>query len=134
MFVRLTFPLLVNSVVPGVFYPGSCLRSSDLLGSALPPRLDFSIVDTFAYSRLPSKHSSFPRFGSHVFRGGGAPTLLTQARLPRKTLVSQTRIVDFAFLGCITASQCCWQACMSASTSSRINRCHEGTLVHARTL
>ena len=34
--------------VPGVFYPGSCLRSSDVLGAALQPRLEFSIVDTFA--------------------------------------------------------------------------------------
>ena len=50
------------------------------------PRLDFSIVDTFAYSRVPSKHSSSPHFGSHVFRGGGVPTLLPQARLPRETI------------------------------------------------
>ena len=64
--------------VPGVFYGGSCLRSSDVLSSALPPRLDFSIVDTFAYSRVPSEHFFSPRFGSHVFRGGGVPTLLPQ--------------------------------------------------------
>ena len=44
--------------VPGVFYPGYCLRSSDVLGVALPPRLDFSIVDTFAYLRMPSEYSS----------------------------------------------------------------------------
>ena len=53
--------------VPGVFYPGSRLRSSDVLGAALPPRLDFSIVDTSAYLlRVPSEHSSSPRFGSRV--------------------------------------------------------------------
>ena len=68
--------------VPGVFYPASCLRSSDVLGAALPPRLDFSIVDTFVYSRVPSEHSSSPHFGSHVFRGGGVPTLLPQAYRP----------------------------------------------------
>ena len=113
--------------VPGVFYPGSRLRSSDVLGAALPPRLDFSIVDTFAYPRVPSsEHSSYPRFGSHVFRGSGITTLLPQARLPRETI------------------SLCWGASppvdavgrltLSASTSSRINRCHEGTLIHARTL
>ena len=73
-------------LVPGVFYPGSCLRSSDVLGAAFPIRLDFSIVDTFAYSRVPSEHSSSPLFGSHVFRGGGVSTLLPQARLPRETI------------------------------------------------
>ena len=62
-------------------------RSSDVFGAALPSRLDFSIVDTTsAYSRMPSEHASSPRFGSHVFRGGGVPTLLPQARLPRETI------------------------------------------------
>ena len=113
--------------VLSVFYPSSCLRSSDVLGAALPPRLDFSIADTFPYSRVPSEHSSSPRFGPHVFRGGGVPTLLPQARLlPRETI------------------SLCWDAsppvdavgrlALSASTSFRINRCHEGTLIHARTL
>ena len=41
---------------------------------------------------------------------------------------------DFALLGYITASRCCWQIALSSSTSSRINQCHEGTLIHARTL
>ena len=59
---------------------GSCLRSSDVLGAALPPRLDFSIVDTFAYSRVPSEHSSSPRFGSHVFHGGDVPTNICYRR------------------------------------------------------
>ena len=72
--------------VPGASYPCSCLRSSDVLGTALPRRLDFSIVDTPAYSRVPSEHSPSPRFGSHVFRGGGVPTLLPQARLTRETI------------------------------------------------
>ena len=73
---------------PGVFYSGSCLRPADVLGTGmkLPPRLDFSIVDTFAYPRVPSEHCSSPRFGSHVFCGGGIPTLLPQARLPRETI------------------------------------------------
>ena len=62
--------------------------ASDMLGAVIiPPRLDFSIVDTVAYSRVPSEHSSSPRFGSHVFRGGGVPTLLPQARLPRETIL-----------------------------------------------
>ena len=106
--------------VPGASYPGSCLRFSDVLGRALPPRLDFSIVVTSAYSREPSEHSSSPRFGSHVFRGDGVPTLLPQARLPRETI------------------SLCWGAlppvdavgglALSASTSSRINRCHESSI------
>ena len=59
--------------VPGV-YPGSCLDSFDMLGATLPPRLDFFTVDTFAYSCVTSEHPYYsPRFGSHVFRGGGAP-------------------------------------------------------------
>ena len=100
--------------VPAVCYPGSCHTSSDVLGTAFPPRLDFSIVHTVAYSRVPSEHSSSPRFGSHVFRGGDVPTLLPQARLPRETI------------------SLCWGlsspvnavgrlALLSASTSSRIN-------------
>ena len=72
--------------VPGASYPGSCLRSSDMLGTVLPRRLDFSIVDTSVYSRVPSEHSSSPRFESYVFRGDGVPTLLSQARLPRETI------------------------------------------------
>ena len=134
-FLSVRFPLRFSKQVPsafhsvlqaGVFYPCFCLRSSDVLGAALPPRLDFSIVDTFAYSRVPSEHSSSPPFVSHVFRGGGVPTLLPQARLPREMI------------------SLCWGAsppvdavgrlALSASTSSRINRCHEGTLIHARTL
>ena len=112
--------------VPGVFYLSFCLRCSDVLGAALPPYLDFSIVDTFAYSRVPSEHSSSPRFRSHVFRGGGVPTLLPQARLPRETI------------------SLCWGAsppvdavgrfALSASTSSRINQYHEEALIRARTL
>ena len=85
------------------------------------------IVDTFAYSRVLSEHSSSPRFEPPVFRGGDALTLLPpQARLPRETI------------------SLCWGAsppvdavgrlALSASTSSRINRCPEGTFIHARTL
>ena len=99
--------------VPRCLLPGSCPRSTDILSAALPPRLDFSIVDTFAYSRVPSEHSSSPRFGSHVFSGGSIPTLLPQARLPQETI------------------SLCWGAsppvdavgrlALSASTSSGIN-------------
>ena len=119
-------PFAFRSVPPGVSYPGSCLPSSDVLGAAIPPRLDFSIVDTVAYSRIPFEHSSSPRFGSHVFRGDDVPTLLPQARLPRETISlcwgssPQVDAVD--------------RLALSASTSSRINQCHEGTLIHARTL
>ena len=101
--------------VPGVFYPGSCLRSSNVLGAALPPRLDFSIIDTFAYSRVPSEHSPSPRFGSHVFRGG-APTLPSQARLPRETIS--------LCWGASPPGEAVGRLALSASTSSRINRCH----------
>ena len=104
----------------------SCLHSSDVLGAALSPRLDFSIVDTFPFSRVPSKHSSFPRFGSHVFRGGGVPTLLPQARLPRKT-------ISFCW-GASPPVDAVGRLALSASTSSRINRRHEDALIHARTL
>ena len=107
-----------------VTQPYSIIVSST--SALIPPRLDFSIVDTSAHSRVPSEHSSSPRFGSHVFRGGGVSTLLPQARLPRETI------------------SLCWGAsppvdavgrlAQSASTSSRINRCHEGALIHARTL
>ena len=51
-----------------------------------------------------------PRFGSHIFRAGVVPTLLP----PPVDAVGRLAL--------------------SASTSSRINRCHEGTLIHARTL
>ena len=111
---------------PGVFYPSSCLCSSEVFGAPLLPRPDFSINDFFAYSREPSEHSSTPRFESHVFRGVGTPTLLLQERLPRET------------------TSLCWSAsppadavgrlALSASTSFRINRCHEGALIHAITL
>ena len=96
-------PFACRSVSPGVSYPGSRLPSSDVLGAALPPGLEFSIVDTVVYSRTPSEQSSSPRFGSHVFRGVDVPTLLPQARLPRKT--------NSLCWGLIAASRCCWQAC-----------------------
>ena len=79
--------------VPGV-YLGSCLHSFDVLSAALPPCLDFSIVDTFAYSRVISEHFYPARFRSHVFRGGGVST----ARTPGN---------DFALLGCIVVVVCC---------------------------
>ena len=89
--------------VPGVFYPSSCLRSSDVLGAVLLTRLDFTTVDTFAYPRVPSRHPYSLRFGSHFIRGEAVRTLLPQVRLPRETISLK--------LGCITISRCCWQAC-----------------------
>ena len=60
---------------------------SDVLWlQALPPRLDLSILDSFSSSRVASEHSSSPRLGSHVFRGGWRPNLPPQARLPRETI------------------------------------------------
>ena len=53
---------------------GSCLGSSDVWGVALPPRLDFSTVDTFSYMRVISEYISSLCLGFHVFRGGGIPT------------------------------------------------------------
>ena len=112
--------------VPGVFYPCSCLPSSDVLRAAIPPRLYFSIVDTVAYSLVPSEHSSSSRFVSHVFRGGDVLTLLPQARLPRE-------MISLCW-GSSPPVDAVGRLALSTSTSSRINRCHEGTLVHARTL
>ena len=51
-----------------------------------------------------------------LFRGGGVSTLQPQAQLPRETILL------------------CWGASPPVSTSSRINRCHEGTLIRAITL
>ena len=125
-------PSLFSSKCPSPFtqsrcsYPGSCLPSSDVLGAAISPRLDFSIVNTIAYSRVLSEHSSSPRFGAHVFRGGGVPTLLPQARLPRET--------NFLCWDLSPSVDAVGRLALSASTSSRINRCHEVTLIYARTL
>ena len=43
----------------------------DVLDAALPAYLEFSLVDTFASSRVTSEHFYSPRFGSHVFCDGG---------------------------------------------------------------
>ena len=80
------------------FYPGPCLGSADVLGAALPPRADFSVVDTFPCSRMKSEKMYSPRFGSHVFHGGGAPSTVAARN-------------DFVFLSRITTNQCCWQTC-----------------------
>ena len=68
------------SSVPEI-YPGACFGSYDELGAALSSRLDFIIVDTFAYSRVTSEYFLSSRFVSHVFRGGGAAT----TQFPRET-------------------------------------------------
>ena len=113
--------------VPGIFYPGSCLRSSDVLGAALPTHLEVSIVDTFAYSHMPSEHPYSPLLGSHVLcGGGGVPTLLPQAQWSREPI------------------SLCWIALppvdtvgrleLPASTSSHISRRHEGTSIYAMNL
>ena len=77
------FPEQMSSTVRSVqgVYPYSCLRFSNVLGAVLPTRLEFSVLDTFSYTRVPFEHSYSPRFGSNVFRGGGV-----QARLPRKMI------------------------------------------------
>ena len=80
----------------------------------------------FAFSRVPSSHSSSPRFGSRVFRDGGVPTLLPQAPLPRETISP--------CWGSLPPVDAVGMLALSASTSFRINRCHEGTLIHPRIL
>ena len=72
-----------------------------MLGAAFSLRLDLSIIDTLACLRVTFKHFHYPRFGSHVFRGGGVPNLLG-------TVAARN---DFALLGYITTSRWCWQAC-----------------------
>ena len=57
---------------------------SDELRAALLLRLDFSIVDTFAYSRMTSEYFYSPGFGPLLFRGDGVPTLLPQYGCRRK--------------------------------------------------
>ena len=96
-----------------------------MLGVALLARLEFSIVDTFAYLRVPSEHIYSPRFESHVFRGGTVPTLLPQVRLPQEriSLCWVARPLLFDDVG---------RPALSAPTSSRINRRYEGTSIHVR--
>ena len=111
--------------VPGVLFPGSCFRFFAVLGAILPPRLEFSTVDTFPYLRVTSEHFYFPRFGSHFFLGGGVLTLLQQARLPQETI------------------SLCWDAsspvddvgrlALSASTCPFSHRGHAGNSIHAKT-
>ena len=77
------------------------------------------------FREMPSEHPYSPRFRYHVFRGGAVPTLLPRARLPRETISlwwvasSPQQVDDVGRLA------------LSASTSSRINRSHEGTSIHA---
>ena len=66
--------------VPGAFHPGSSLRSSDVLGAVLQTSLNFSIVNTFVYPRVPSEHPYSPRVGFHVFRGGGVSTTVAAGK------------------------------------------------------
>ena len=108
--------------VPGVVYPGSYLSFSDVLGAAFSTCHDFSIVNNFPYSRVPSEHS-YSRFGCHVFRGGGASALDTVAAGN-----------DFALLGCITASRPVGKLALSGSTRSHTTRRDVGTSINARTL
>ena len=115
----------MSCAVPGVLFPGSCLRFFDVLGAIFPPRLELSIADTFPYLRAISEHFYFPRFGSHFFVGGGVLTLLQQARLPQETILL------------------CWDAsppvdavdrlALSASTCPFIHRRHAGNSIHAKT-
>ena len=124
-FLTVRFPVAFSEKtrsVPDVFYPGSCLRSSDdVLGAALQSRLDFSIINPFTYSRAPSEHSYSPRFGSHIFRGGGVPS----------TVAAETISPCWVALPPLDAVG---RLALAVSTSSHINRRHEGTSIHARTL
>ena len=98
---RVYFPKLHHALLMRLF-PSKCpppftqiqVFSSQVIAFVLPTSWVWhsyhastspSFVNTFAYSRVPSEHSSSPRFGSHVFHVGGAPTLLPQARLPLET-------------------------------------------------
>ena len=119
-------------------YPESCLRSSDELGSALPPRLDFSIVDSFAYACVTSEHFCSPRFASHGFRSVRRCINLAHGCCGK----------HFRFVGMyhhqwmLLAGLHCHhrpvgaigRLALSPSTSSCIDRRHVGTSVSARTL
>ena len=96
----------------------------DVLGAALPQRLDFSIVDTFAYSRVTSEHFYSPRFGSRVFRGGGEPTHRCRGKQFHFVEVHHHQSVDA--VGRLTLS-------VIDEFSHRSASCRE-TSIHARTL
>ena len=70
--------------VEGSFLPRFLSRFSVVLSAVLLLRLGFSIVDTFAHSRMTFEYFYSPGFGSHIFRGGGVPTLLPQYGCRRK--------------------------------------------------
>ena len=124
-FMRAVFPI---TRVPLRFFQANALRlslSSRCLPrflpwffrpicAALPPCLDFSIVDTFAFLRVNSEHFYSPRFGSHVFCGSGAVAAAN----------------GFALFGCITTCRCCWQAC-TVSIDEFSHQSSRGTAVVA---
>ena len=115
--------------VPGI-YPCVCLRSSYYaFGAALSTRLDFSIVDIFAYSCVPFEHFNSPRFGPQVPRGGG---ILYQLCYRAGSIAAGN---DSALLGCASPPvDVVGRLALLASASSRINRRHVQTSIHARTL
>ena len=100
----LDFPVAFSEQMPSAFhsvqgvYHDYSLDCSDVSGKALPPRLDFTSVDTFAYSRVTSEHLYSLRFGSHVFRGGGLPSTVATGN-------------EFASLVCISTCRCCRHTC-----------------------
>ena len=130
-----------NSPLPRSLFPSNCpppstqfqVFSTQVLAYVLPTcwvryshHASTPPSSIFLLTRVCPPSIPPPRFGSHVFRGGGAPTLLPQARLPRETIS--------LYWGTSPPVDAVGRLALSASTSSRINRCHEGTLVHARTL
>ena len=84
----------------GSFLPRFMSWFSEVLSAALLLRLDFSIVDIFAHSRMTSEYFYSPGFGSHVF----AAAVYQHCCL---STVAAGNV--FALLGCITTSRCSWQ-------------------------
>ena len=102
--------------------PGSCLNSPDVLGAALPTRLDFSRWPTLLVTRV------CPRSMPTLLASG--PTLSTAA-------LNRAVAVKTILLFCWVASppvDTVGRLALSASTSSRIDRRHGGTSIHARTI
>ena len=109
--------------VPGASYPGSCLRSSDIW-VRYSHHASTSLSSTLLFTRvcppsIPPLLASDPTFSA-----------VTVSQLCYRR--QGCRGKRFRFVG----GRCCWHrlALLSASTSSRINRCHEGTMIHAREL
>ena len=98
---------------------------SDVLSAALLLRLDFSIVDTFACSRMTSEYFYSPGFGSHVFRSDGVPTLLPQYGCRRKQFrfvgMHHYQSMLLAGLGCHPIDELSQQSTSCRDISSCVN-------------